>query len=114
MCGINFVGTEYSSGSDHPYGKSSLLHLVDLASRGLCSEKHLAAYVEGILLILGGMICRNVKCLEIVIVLLDLGTFNNFITHTDEHSLDLIKSDLDGMTVSGNIHIPGKCNIYGL
>ena len=50
------------------------------------------------------MICRDIKCFKVVIIILDLGSLNHFITHTDKDILDLIKSYRIGMTMTcGNL-----------
>src|SRR5699024_8150614 len=60
MGGIYFIGTEHTAGRNHADGKLSLLHDTGLNRRSLGPKHDIFRNVEGVLLILSRMVCRNI------------------------------------------------------
>ena len=60
MCCIHFICTEYSTRRDHTDRQFLLFHHAHLDRRCLCTQQDLVVDIEGILLILCRMICRNI------------------------------------------------------
>ena len=60
------------------------------------------------------MVCGNIQCFKVVVVSLDFRSFNNFISHSDEDSLNLFLSNLIRMTMSYRILLGRKSNVNDL
>lgn len=65
----------------------------------LGTQQDISVDIKSVLLVLGRMIRRNIQCLKIVIILLNLGTFHHLITHTDKDALYFLQSNGVGMPV---------------
>ena len=108
---IHFVRTEHTSRTDHADRHLACLHNAGLHRRRLSTKNDLLIDIEGILLILCGMVCRNIQKLKIVFVVFDLRSFQNFIAHTGKNTLYLLKGDGVGMTVAQRLLLSGKGHI---
>ncbi|MPN08349.1 hypothetical protein SDC9_155631 [bioreactor metagenome] len=111
MSSINLVCTVNSTGAYHSYGKLALFHCSYLNRRSLCTKKNISVYIECILFILCWMVCRNIKCLKVVIIKLNLGTFNHFIAHADENIADLINYSAHGVLMTALAFFAGHRNV---
>ena len=114
MCRIQLVSAEYASRSDHADRQLSLFHGVYLYAGSLRTQKDILCDIEGILLILGRVVCRNIECLKIIIILLNFRTVNNLITHTDKNTLNFLQRNTVRMSVAETCLFCGKCYINGL
>ena len=74
----------------------------------------MSAYIKCILLVLCRMIFRNVEKLEVHTVILNLRSFNNFVTHSDKYSLKVLKSYLVRMLMTTLYSCTRSCNIQPL
>ena len=63
---IHLIGTEYASRGDHTDRQLPLLHGADLYRRCLASQNDGFVNIEGILLVSGRMVLRNVQFFEII------------------------------------------------
>ena len=73
MGSVHLIGTVNTSRGKHTDRKLALLHDTGLYRRSLGTKHDVLIYIEGILLILCRMVCRNVQFLEVVKVVLHLG-----------------------------------------
>ncbi len=108
---VHFVGTEYTAGRDHADRQMPLLHLMYLCGRSLGTQQDIPRDVKRILFVLRRMVRRNVKRLEVVIVLLHFRPFHYLIAHTDKDPLHFLQRNGAGMTVS-YVVLPGRqCDV---
>ena len=73
---------------------------MDLRGGGLCAKEDISVDIEGVLLVLGGVVRRNVEGLKVVVVALDLGAFNDLVAHADKDALHLLEGDHIGVAVA--------------
>ena len=111
MCRVHLVRTEYASWRNHSDGELPFLHLVNLYPRSLCPEQDITVNVKCILLILRGMVSRNVQRLKVIIVLFYLRSLYNLIPHAGKNSLDLFKCNGVRVTVSHLVSLSRKCHV---
>ncbi len=102
---IDLIGAVDTAGCDHADRDASPLHLVDLNAGGLRAKQHVAIDVERILLVLCRVVRRDVQGFEVVVVLLDLRSVDDFIPHADEDVLDLLKCHRIRMQMAA-LHFP--------
>ena len=105
MRSVHFVGTEHSSRRDHADREFSLLHDAGLDRRRLGTQHDLLIDIERILLILCRMVRRDVQFLEVVLIILDLRSFNNLISHANEDALYFFLRDRIRMSVADDIFL---------
>ncbi len=103
MGGVHLVGAEHPPRCDHPDGKLPFLHLMHLHPGSLGAQKdvaHGAGHVEGVLLVLGGVVGRDVQGFEIVVILFHLRALHHLVAHAHEDTLHLFQGDGVGMSVA--------------
>ena len=93
MGGVHLIGTEHAAGSDHTARQLALFHHAGLNRGGLGSQHHLFIDIEGILLILGRMIGRDVQLLEVVLIVFHLRSFYHLVAHADENAFHFFQRD---------------------
>ena len=57
------------------------------------------------------MISRNIQFCEVIVIVLDFRSFNDFVTHTGENALHFLECDRIRMTMSDKFHLGRKCDI---
>ena len=60
------------------------------------------------------MVCRNVQCLKVVVVLLHFRTFHHFISHAHENSFHFLQRDAVRMSVTQIIFTGGQSYVNHL
>ena len=91
------VPAVHAARADDPHRRLLPLHGPDLHRRGVRPQEHLAAHVEGVLHVAGGVVLRDVEGLEVVVVELDLGPLGDREAHAREHVDDLVVHLREGM-----------------
>jgi len=89
---VGGVGAIDPAGDDDPDGRLALLHDADLDGGGVGAEKDVAADVEGVEAIAGGVVGGDVEGIEVVVFEFDLGAFDGLETEPGE---DLAELGLD-------------------
>ena len=85
-----------------------------LSTRCLRTKQIFIVNIECILLILGGVIRRDIECFEVVIVFFNFRSFNNLIAHACEDSFYLFKSDGVGVMMTNFILLGRKSYVDNL
>ena len=114
MCGIHLIWTENSARCYHSYRKLSFLHLMYLNWRCLRTKKYILCNIECILFIFCRVVVRDIECLKIIVIILNLRSLNNFITHSNKYIFNFFKCYRIWMTVSHCEFFARKCDIYRL
>ena len=60
------------------------------------------------------MVSRNIQCLKVIVVILDLRSFNHFISHSDKYLLYFFKCYCIRMTMTYIVFSGWKCYINNL
>ena len=111
MSCIYFIGPEYTSRCDHTDRQFALFHHSNLYRRCLCTKYNFVIDIECILFIFGRMICRNIQCLEVVVIVLYFRSFYDFISHANKDTLYFFQGNGIRMTVANTVFLCRKCNV---
>ena len=108
------IRTEHAAGREDLDGRPHLIHGADLAVGGLGAQQQVAAQVERILHIPGGMILGHIQAGEVVGVVVDLGGFVHGKAHAGEDVNDLLLHQGDGMQAARIAQLGGQGNVHCL
>ncbi len=108
---VHLVRAEHAARGDHADRELPFLHDAGLDRRRLRAQKDILCNIEGILLVLGRMVRGNVQLREIIVIVLDLRAFDDFIAHPDEDALDFLQRDRVRMTVADKFHFGRKRHV---
>ena len=111
---IHFIRAENTPRRDHADRQLSLFHNPGLNRRCLSPEKYVVRDIEGILLILCGMVGRDIQLGEIVLVILDFRSFNHLVSHSDKDPFHIFKGNRIRMAVADALFFRGKGYVDGL
>ena len=114
MCCIHLIRTEYTSRCDHTNRKLALLHLTCLNRWCLGTKQNGIIDKESILLISCRMILRDVQFCKVIVCILNLRTFYNLISHSNEDTFNFFQSDSVRMTMTDLCLLCRKCYIDNL
>ena len=89
--------------SDQAKRRASLLHRPDLDRGGVGAQEAAVSEVEGVLHRARGVVRGNVERLEVVIVVLDLGSLDDVEADAGEERLDPIAGQRERMQTSGTL-----------
>ena len=96
------------TGEDGHDRRPVFLHHMNLDWRGVGPQQVSPLYIESILHVPGGMVCRNIEGLEIVVVCFDFRTDEDGKTHSGEDAKHLIHHRPYGMEMPGANLAPSK------
>ena len=94
---IHLIGTIYRTGADHTNRQLALFHGTHLHRRGLCTQQNIPIDIEGILLILCRMVCRNIQCLKGIIILFHLRAVCHLVAHALEDIANFVDNNAHGV-----------------
>ncbi len=105
---IYFISTKYTSRSNHTNRQLALLHHTNLYRGSLGTKHDIVIDVEGILLIFCRMVCRNVQCFKVIVIIFYFRTFYDFIAHAYKDTLYFFQCDRIWMTMSDTVFLCRK------
>ncbi len=85
VCCVNGVRTINSARRDYADRRLLLFHCAHLNGRGLRAEQNVVGNIESVLRVARRVIFGDIERLEVVIVVLDFGTFNDVEAHAHEY-----------------------------
>ena len=112
VCSINCVASVYPARCQNSDRRFLLFHSSNLHRRCLCTKNHIFVYVEGVLCITCRMVLRNVKCLEIIIIKLNLRPLGYGKAHSDKYILQIVQHLCQRMLCTLFRTFTGDGNIY--
>ena len=112
MGGIG-VRAEDAARDQHFDGGLFHIHHADLAAAGLGAQHDVIGHIEGVLHIAGGVILGHIQAGEVVVVILDLGTFVDLKAHAGENVDDLVLDESDGMQAAVQANLRGHGDVHG-
>ena len=100
MCSINFICSVYTSWRNHSDRELALLHNSCLNRGSLCTEYYLIINVECILFILSRVVSWYVKCLKVVVIILNFWSINYFIEKNPKIELSALPYEMAPVTAT--------------
>ena len=111
---IEGIGAVHPAGSDQPQRRAALLHRPDLNRRSMGTQQGAVVEVEGVLHRPGGMVGRDVERFEVVMVVLDLGTFHDVEADGAEEGFDAPAGQGQGVQPARGLTAPRQRHVDAL